>query len=117
MEEGNGMMSKAHTTPDTSCADSAVQGARHTRGTFDVTLCGQCSTCQSYFPCEQIFALQIQNDNTYHDTGRLICFECQRGVMNPRAYQVRELIRDEVETALRRWLAQRHLLSEDSVSG
>jgi hypothetical protein len=111
------MMSEAHTTSDTSYADSAVQRARHPRRTFDVTLCGQCSTCQSYFPCEQLFALQIQNDHTYQNTGRLICFECQRGVMNPRAYQVRELTRDEVETALRHWLAQRHLLSEDSVSG
>jgi hypothetical protein len=81
---------------------------------FDVTMCGQCSVCQRYFPCEQLFALQVQHTDTYQDTGRFICFECQRG-MNPRAYQVRELTRDEVMAALRGWLAQRHHLLVDSL--
>jgi hypothetical protein len=33
-------------------------------------------------------------------------------MINPRAYQVRELTRQEVSAALRYWLVQRHLLAE-----
>ena len=83
---------------------------------FDVTLCSQCSTCLIYFPCEQLFVLQIRNDDTYQDTGRLICFECQREVMNHRAYQVRELNRQEIDSAIQQWLLQRNLLPKPSAS-
>jgi hypothetical protein len=83
---------------------------------FDVTLCGQCSICQRYFPCEQLCALQIQHTSVYQDTGRLICFECQRE-LNPFAYQTRQLTREEVAAALRQWLLQRHLLSAESLPG
>jgi hypothetical protein len=106
------MMSETHTTSDPSSSDPVVPEAQETTVNFDVTLCGQCHTCQGYFPCEQLYVLQIQNDHLYQDTGRLICFECQRDMINPRAYQVRELTREEVSAALRYWLVQRHLLTE-----
>jgi hypothetical protein len=83
---------------------------------FDVTLCGQCSTCLIYFPCKQLFALQIQHDDVPQDTGRLICFECQREVMNHRAYQVRELSQQEIDSAIQQWLSQRNLLPKSSTS-
>jgi hypothetical protein len=83
---------------------------------FEVTLCGQCSVCQHYFPCEQLFALQVRHNDTYQDTSRFVCFECQRG-MNLRAYQVRELTRDEVLMVLQQWLAQRHHLTVQSLLG
>jgi hypothetical protein len=35
--------------------------------------------------------------------------------MNPHAYQVRELTRNEVMAALRGWLAQRHHLLVDAL--
>jgi hypothetical protein len=109
------MMFETPSPSDTSTPDSVVQGAQKTVRSFDVTLCGQCSTCQSYFPCEHLFVLQIQNDDGYQDTSRLICFECYRS-MNLRVYQGRELTRQEMTAAIRHWLAQRHLLSEQTLS-
>ena len=89
-------------------------GIPRTMVNFDVTLCGQCGTCLIYFPCEQLFALQIQHDETYQDTGRLICFGCQRDMMNHRAYQIRELNRQEIDSAVQQWLMQRNLLPKPS---
>jgi TPP-dependent indolepyruvate ferredoxin oxidoreductase alpha subunit len=105
-------MSETRTTSDTS-PSAAVHSSRAPKAFFDVALCGQCNTCQRYFPCEQLSVLQIQNHDTYQDTGRLICFECQRDI-NLRAYQARELSRQEVESAVRHWLIQRHFLPEGS---
>ncbi len=91
-------------------------GIQNAMVNFDVTLCGQCSTCLIYFPCEQLFSLQIQRDNTPQDTGRLICFKCQREMMNHRAYRVRELSRQEIDSAMQQWLIQRNLLPKSSTS-
>lgn len=101
------MMSEMPDASDTSEPDAVVQSSRHTLGSFDVALCGQCYTCRSFFPCEQLYMLQIQDDEGYQDTGRLICFDCHR-VMNHRVYQARELTRQETAAARRNWLEQQH---------
>ena len=54
------MMSETHTTSDPASSDPVAHEAQETPVNFDVTLCGQCHTCQGYFPCEQLYALQIQ---------------------------------------------------------
>ena len=103
------MMSETSSPSDPSPPDPIAQEVQTIANRFDVAPCGQCSTCQRYFPCEQIFVLQIQYHAGYQDTGRLICFECHRH-MNLRAYQARELSRSEIAAALWDWLSQRHLL-------
>ncbi len=108
-------MSDIRPTSDTDGA--AARQPRHAPAHVDVTLCGQCHTCQGYFPCRQLYVLQIRSDDTYQDTGRLICSDCHRQMMSPRSYQVRDLSREEVTGALRRWLAHRHLLMEDAPGG